>query len=170
MTLKYSTRPLQVILLPLISFTSMLRGLRSHGTRTFRLFMNSPSISRRWKKRRVHGMCRSSTLFALLGVCGTPGNKWERFNSKRWTRTAAILKHWMKWSHAVRRERVCAPRILPSKSGLVATLRPGWGIRKQEMLVKQEWMCLRTFCSSSCWFSEICTGRHGHTGQLSDGC
>lgn len=27
------------------------------------------------------------------------------------------------------------------------------------MLVKQEWMCLRTFWSSSCWFSEIC-GEH----------
>lgn len=49
------------------------------------------------------------------------------------------------------------PLILPSKWGLVATLRPGWGIRKQEMLVKQEWMCLRTFWSSSCWFSEICS-------------
>lgn len=46
-TLKYSTRPLQVILLPLISFMSMLRGLRSHGTRTFRLFKKSPSISGR---------------------------------------------------------------------------------------------------------------------------
>lgn len=45
LTLKYSTRPRQVILLPLISFTSMLRGLSSQGTRTFRLFMNSPSIS-----------------------------------------------------------------------------------------------------------------------------
>ena len=29
-------------------------------------------------------------------------------------------------------------------------------MRKQEMFVKQEWMCFRTFCSSSCWFSEIC--------------
>lgn len=45
LTLKYSSRPLQVILLPLISFTSMFRGLRSHGTRTFRLFRKSPSIS-----------------------------------------------------------------------------------------------------------------------------
>lgn len=47
LTLKYSTRPLQVILLPLISFTSMLPGLSSHGTRIFRLFKKSPSISRR---------------------------------------------------------------------------------------------------------------------------
>lgn len=54
-------------------------------------------------------------------------------------------------------DRGSVPVIRPSKCGLVATLRPGWGIRKQEMLVKQEWMCLRTFCSSSCWFSEICS-------------
>lgn len=45
LTLKYSSRPLQVILLPLISFMSMFWGLRSHGTRTFRLFRKSPSIS-----------------------------------------------------------------------------------------------------------------------------
>lgn len=52
-TLKYSSRPLQVILLPLISFTSMFRGLRSHGTRTFRLFRKSPSISGR-RAGRTH--------------------------------------------------------------------------------------------------------------------
>lgn len=50
LTLKYSSRPLHVILLPLISFTSMFRGLRSHGTRTFRLFRKSPSISGRGGK------------------------------------------------------------------------------------------------------------------------
>ena len=44
------------------------------------------------------------------------------------------------------------PLSLPSKWGLVATFRPGWGKRKQLMLEKQEWMCFLTFCSSSCWF------------------
>lgn len=61
LTLKYSTRPLQVILLPLISFTSMLRGLRSHGTRTFRLFKKSPSISRRGR-RGSSWWCREYVL------------------------------------------------------------------------------------------------------------
>ena len=44
------------------------------------------------------------------------------------------------------------PFSRPSKYGLVATLRPGWGSRKQPMLEKQEWMCFLTFCNSSCWF------------------
>lgn len=45
LTLKYSSRPLQVILLPLISLTSRFLGLSNHGTSTFRLPMNSESIS-----------------------------------------------------------------------------------------------------------------------------
>lgn len=50
-------------------------------------------------------------------------------------------------------ERGCeVPLSLPSKLGLVATRRPGWGSRKQLMLEKQEWMCFLTFWSSSCWF------------------
>lgn len=64
LTLKYSTRPLQVILLPLISFTSMLPGLSSHGTRIFRLFKKSPSISRRRGRGEQlvsdSGTCRNS--------------------------------------------------------------------------------------------------------------
>lgn len=44
------------------------------------------------------------------------------------------------------------PFNLPSKFGFVATLRPGWGNRKQPRLLKQEWICFLTFCSSSCWF------------------
>ena len=45
------------------------------------------------------------------------------------------------------------PDSRPSKCLSVATLRPGWGIKKQETLSKQEWMCLRTNCSCSCWVS-----------------
>lgn len=60
LTLKYSTRPLQVILLPLISFTSMLRGLRSQGTRTFRLFVNSASISSWGRGRQDVKVIRSA--------------------------------------------------------------------------------------------------------------
>lgn len=44
------------------------------------------------------------------------------------------------------------PFNLPSKLGLVATLRPGCGKRKQPRFEKQLWMCFLTFCSSSCWF------------------
>ena len=51
------------------------------------------------------------------------------------------------------------PFSFPSKFGLVATFKPGWGSRKQEILVKQEWMCFRTFCSSSCWFPETCSSK-----------
>lgn len=70
-TLKYSTRPLQVMLLPLISFRSMLRGLRSHGTRTFRLFKKSPSISGRGREatageRAQHVLKLSCIQFLVL--------------------------------------------------------------------------------------------------------
>lgn len=44
-TLKYSSRPRQVILFPLISLTSRLSGLRSHGISIFKFLMNSSSIS-----------------------------------------------------------------------------------------------------------------------------
>lgn len=44
-TLKYSSRPRQVILFPLISLISRLSGLRSHGIRIFKFLMNSSSIS-----------------------------------------------------------------------------------------------------------------------------
>lgn len=44
------------------------------------------------------------------------------------------------------------PFSRPSKLGLVATLRPGCGRRKQPRFEKQLWMCFLTFCSSSCWF------------------
>uniref|UniRef100_A0A6B0UW33 Putative secreted protein n=1 Tax=Ixodes ricinus TaxID=34613 RepID=A0A6B0UW33_IXORI len=43
----------------------------------------------------------------------------------------------------------------PSKAGAVATLRPGWGMRKQPISEKQERMCLRSCCSSWCWRSEM---------------
>ena len=49
------------------------------------------------------------------------------------------------------------PDSLPSKCGLVATFSPGWGIRKQPILWKHEWMCFLNCCSSMCWLSMICT-------------
>ena len=49
------------------------------------------------------------------------------------------------------------PASRPSKAGLVATLSPGCGMRKQERSSKHECMCLRTTFISSCWLSEICT-------------
>lgn len=48
------------------------------------------------------------------------------------------------------------PERRPSNSWLVATLRPGWGIRKQEMSVKQDLMCLRSDWSSGCCLSDTC--------------
>lgn len=45
------------------------------------------------------------------------------------------------------------PLSCPWKEGLVATFKPGWGNKKQEILVKHEWMCSLTVCSSSCWAS-----------------
>lgn len=45
LTLKYSTRPRQVILFPLISLTSRFLGLNSHGIRIFKFLMKSSSIS-----------------------------------------------------------------------------------------------------------------------------
>lgn len=44
-TLKYSTRPRQVILFPLISLISRLSGLSSQGMSIFKFLMNSSSIS-----------------------------------------------------------------------------------------------------------------------------
>lgn len=44
-TLKYSTRPRQVILFPLISLMSRLSGLSSQGMSIFKFLMNSSSIS-----------------------------------------------------------------------------------------------------------------------------
>lgn len=48
------------------------------------------------------------------------------------------------------------PLSLPSKCGLVATLRPGCGIKKQPILLKQERMCFLICCNSGCCLSEIC--------------
>jgi len=45
------------------------------------------------------------------------------------------------------------PASRPSKCLSVATLRPGWGIKKQATQLKQEWICLRTSCSCSYWES-----------------
>lgn len=69
LTLKYSTRPRQVILLPLISFTSMLRGLSSQGTRTFRLFMNSPSISGQGGKKGGNSWWVCTKVCAEIQQC-----------------------------------------------------------------------------------------------------
>uniref|UniRef100_A0A182J1Q7 Uncharacterized protein n=1 Tax=Anopheles atroparvus TaxID=41427 RepID=A0A182J1Q7_ANOAO len=42
----------------------------------------------------------------------------------------------------------------PSKLGLIATVRPGWGIRKQAISEKQDVMCRRSDCSSGCCLSD----------------
>lgn len=46
------------------------------------------------------------------------------------------------------------PFSLPSKCGLVATLKPGWGIRKQPIFEKQDLICLRICCNSGCCLSD----------------
>lgn len=80
-TLKYSTRPRQVILLPLISFTSMLWGLRSHGTSTFRLLRKSPSISG-WRDQteresRPVSFAHRGSSFAQWLLARGGETKWE---------------------------------------------------------------------------------------------
>lgn len=85
-TLKYSTRPRQVILLPLISFTSMFWGLRSHGTSTFRLLRKSPSISgwRDQTERESTGEFRSSWLIVCsVAASARRGNQVGSISSEK---------------------------------------------------------------------------------------
>lgn len=53
-TLKYSTRPRQVMWFPLISLTSRFSGLRSQGIKIFKFLMNSSSISGKKKEIKRH--------------------------------------------------------------------------------------------------------------------
>jgi hypothetical protein len=46
------------------------------------------------------------------------------------------------------------PDNFPSKSGFVATLSPGWGIKKQDMSEKHDLMCFLSDCSSGCCLSD----------------
>lgn len=59
-TLKYSTRPRQVILFPLISLTSRLSGLSSQGMSIFKFLMNSSSISTSKSKLIIFKILSSS--------------------------------------------------------------------------------------------------------------
>lgn len=53
-------------------------------------------------------------------------------------------------------EKYKVPLSLPSKCGLVATRRPGCGIRKHPILLKHDRMCFRICCNSGCCLSDIC--------------
>jgi len=50
--------------------------------------------------------------------------------------------------------RQCIPDNFPSNSGLVATLSPGWGIKKQDISEKHDLMCFLNDCSSGCCLSD----------------
>ena len=60
--------------------------------------------------------------------------------------------------------RVEAPSSFPLKSEEVATVRPGWAMRKQPMYSKQSFRCRRSFCNSSCCLS--CTCQPGFSSTI----
>lgn len=124
-TLKYSSRSLQVTLLPPISFSTSRSGAKRRGTSSASSLLKSASMSETHKH--------------TLWVSWKALTVWSGYQSLLWSANS--------------------PVSLPSKQGLVATLSPGCGSRKQAMWEKQEWMCFLTFCSSSCWFCFTCVSR-----------
>lgn len=53
-----------------------------------------------------------------------------------------------------------SPLNLPSNFGLVATFRPGWGIRNPLMWLKQLRTCCLSCCNSACWPSATYIEEH----------
>lgn len=130
-TLKYSRRSLQVTLLPPISFSTSRSGARSRGTNSASSLLKSPSMSKTTTNKHSHAE--------------------DPTEHKHLCSPADFSSHYISMYMCIFLFGV-SPLSLPSKYGLVATLSPGCGSRKQPILEKQEWMCFLTFCNSSCWF------------------
>lgn len=112
-------------LFPFISFSARRSGCSSLGIRLSSCSLNSGATSDKTS---------TSTLRAALKTL------------------VIMLISNLKPSTTVWKAEI-VPFSFPSKEGWVATFNPGWGNRKQEILVKHEWMWSLTVCSSSCWDS-----------------